>query len=809
MARLTLATGIMTLADRTFRLVGACLAASMAMLPVQTAQAETVTNVATVQWSVGGEDHSLQSNVVSFNTVLPDIELQTFTPMPGAGTSASLKANYCPALQSFTVATGGDGQFQETPILRGDVIHIGQRLVVRLTAVQANRDPGSIDQLELRLETPRGERETIVADETGVDTGEFFAAIATSGIPPQAIAGDCRLSLASGDNVTISAYSDGGLQPIATGQVNALADPYGIVFDSLTGAPVNGVRVSLLDILTGLPANVFGYDGVTPYPSTVFTGETVTDAAGDVYQLDDGGYLFPLAALGRYQIVVEPPAPYSAPSRAPLQYLASLTAPDGRPYVIAPASFGEAFDLSSVDPLRVDVPIDAPGGSLTMEKQVSRDRAQPGDALFFSIVLRNSDSARPSQRIHFSDAATEALRLKPGSVRVDGKAPDEGITILSEDGHGFNLELSSISGSSEVKISYVMTVRPDAAPGVATNRAVASTDDGPQTLAEANVRIERDQLADRMTLIGRVMADGCGVLEQARGISGVRVMLEDGSFAITDADGRYHFEGLVPGMHVAQAAKETLPEGAHFVDCERSTRSTGSANSRFVSGQGGSLVRANFHAIVPGSYFEQSEQQVAKDAEANEVPGAIDWIALGDGPAGFIFPALDHNPRSPAIRVAVRHEIGQLVSLTINGEEVNPLSFDGMKRDPDGRFAVSHWRGIHLKGDTTMLAATLRDKAGKSVETFERAVYFADTPMHAQLVGEKSQLVADGVNRPALAVRILDRYSRPVHSGISGQFTLDGPYESASALEARQSRAVTGFGNASASWVVKGDDGTR
>ena len=79
-----------------------------------------------------------------------------------------------------------------------------------------------------------------------------------------------------------------------------------------------------------------------------------------------------------------------------------------------------------------------------------------------------------------------------------------------------------------------------------------------------------------MTIIGRVTAGGCTLPEAGRpGIPGVRVMLEDGSFALTDADGRYHFEGVVPGTHVVQVAAMTLPEGGSFTDCTRSSRSAG------------------------------------------------------------------------------------------------------------------------------------------------------------------------------------------------------------------------------------------
>jgi hypothetical protein len=118
--------------------------------------------------------------------------------------------------------------------------------------------------------------------------------------------------------------------------------------------------------------------------------------------------------------------------------------------------------------------------------------------------------------------------------------------------------------------------------------------------ASAAIDLVRDGIADRMTIIGRITAGDCTLDEAQRsGIAGVRVMLEDGSFAITDADGRYHFEGVVPGTHVVQVSRMTLPEGAQMVDCSASTRNAGSAWSRFAIGQGGSLVVADFHVVLP------------------------------------------------------------------------------------------------------------------------------------------------------------------------------------------------------------------
>jgi hypothetical protein len=71
-------------------------------------------------------------------------------------------------------------------------------------------------------------------------------------------------------------------------------------------------------------------------------------------------------------------------------------------------------------------------------------------------------------------------------------------------------------------------------------------------------------------------------------------MLEDGSYAVTDVDGRYHFEGVVPGTHVVQIDPSTLGPNLVPAECAANARSAGSSISRFVTGQGGALLRADF-----------------------------------------------------------------------------------------------------------------------------------------------------------------------------------------------------------------------
>ena len=78
----------------------------------------------------------------------------------------------------------------------------------------------------------------------------------------------------------------------------AIIEPFGRVFDSITGELINGASVTIIDRLTGLPADVLGVDGVSTYPSTIETGAIITDESGLQYVLEEGEFLFPVLLPG-------------------------------------------------------------------------------------------------------------------------------------------------------------------------------------------------------------------------------------------------------------------------------------------------------------------------------------------------------------------------------------------------------------------------------------------------------------------------------------------------------------------------------
>jgi uncharacterized repeat protein (TIGR01451 family) len=793
--------------------MAALLYAALFVVTGVPAAASTITNTAHARWTKGEAQLSADSNLVSFEVVKEEAKIAVL-PLQNGDATLAINAGHCGGTALPSVHIDPKGADPADPVTISSII-VGQPVIFRLLLASAVLDPGRVDTVKVTITSASGDKEQVTVTETAAGSGLFYGAIPTSAIPPQPRDGDCRLSVSGGDKVTVSYNGTSGDGSVIKTDVDVLADPYGLVFDSEDAAPIDGARVTLVDVATGQPARVYADDGVTTWPSTIVTGSLITDGAGRTWQMPAGEYRFPLAPLGTYRLVVVPPEPYTAPSALTPKNFTGLTRPDGGDLVISQASYGESLALSSPAPVRVDIPVDRPPVSVSLAKVASRQIAQPGDAVFYTVTVRNTDPGRAKRGVVLTDRPSASLRLRAGTIRLDGaKAPKDTVTV-APDGRTLTIAIGTIAPGATRTVTYAMTVRPEAAAGQAVNRIDAVDARGLTATASAAVRIERDNLAATMTLIGRVTLGDCSVPNSRKaprpGLPGVRVVLEDGSFAVTDAEGRYHFEGLMPGTHVVEAQAVTLPKGGKFVDCTRSTRSAGSASSRFVIGQGGSLVVADFAATVPAETLAANAAAAAAAAPVAETDraaagGETDWIGKGDGPNEFIFPAADYNPRAPTTRIVIRHRKGQTVALKIDGKPVDKLAFDGAQSAPEG-YAVSVWRGLPLTGEDTRFDAEIRDAAGALTETLTRVVHFGATPARVELVPERTRLVADGATRPVVAIRVLDRTGRPVHAGISGPITLSAPYESAQALDLMQTRVLSGLDRSPPTWIVKGDDG--
>ena len=83
---------------------------------------------------------------------------------------------------------------------------------------------------------------------------------------------------------------------------------------------------------------------------------------------------------------------------------------------------------------------------------------------------------------------------------------------MRADGTSFTVAVPPLGGGASGLLTYLAEVRQDARPGNAINLASAADNRGATSgTADAAVRIVRDGISERFTLVGRVTEGGCTI----------------------------------------------------------------------------------------------------------------------------------------------------------------------------------------------------------------------------------------------------------------------------------------------------------
>ncbi len=473
--------------------------------------------------------------------------------------------------------------------------------------------------------------------------------------------------------------------------------------------------------------------------------------------------------------------------------------------------------------------------------------------------------------------------------------------------------------------------------------------------AYADVLVREDLFARKAFLVGQV-ASGWG--KRADGIAGIRVLLEDGSYTITDRDGRYHFEDVQPGTHVVQLDPTSIPKGFKAQPCQLNSRNSGDFGGRFTEVRAGTMWQENFRLVPARQHDTWTTQlharaiddrvhyrleivmgetaashgsalvQLSENAElvqestrfngltvkpprklggalsfalpemssrgkhrlefevfvtdpntpvsakasaslttalgkkrAKAVTSVIEslpgderlyviaegaildasiaqpplppdtngavlsrayepvdrgraqassvssvtlelpaeqlnklpyelpeikettmpefgraWLASAETEPALVWPPEDFNPRTPAVNVVVSHPVSLRPHLVVDGELVSAVAFDGSVSDVDRGVALTRWQNVPISERDSQIDVQLLDEQGALRTRLTRGVHFGQRPVRAELVEEKSYLVADGVHPPMLAVRLFDRAGYPARPGLSGEFAVQSPY---------------------------------
>lgn len=447
-------------------------------------------------------------------------------------------------------------------------------------------------------------------------------------------------------------------------------NPGGVVYDAVTRNPVPGSRVTLapIGVCPGYaPATHLLNAGAGGYSSD---GDSVSMTVGA-----EGFYQFLMApsapASCRFQITVTPPAGYSFQSAmipaetAPLSPPSTpgvgypvqnnATAPTG-PVGNATTYYLEATLGSGVAaPVHNHIPLDpqvAPG--LVITKTGDRKTVEVGDSLVYTITIRQTAGAALGT-VNVIDRLPHGFTFIAGTARVDGAgiADPQG-----KPGPTLVFDVGSLAVGAQKVLSYRVRVGVGSQQGDGINRARAwgcSIDGGcvdPSTLtpypnggvvpsnpAEYRVIISGGVFADEGCVLGKIFVD-CNVNHvqdpEELGIPGVRMYFEDGTWLISDSEGKYSYCGLPPKSHTLKVDGSTLPVGSRLTTS--SNRNLGDADSLFIDLKNGELHRADF---IEGSCSNPVIEQV----KARRTQGEIRAPETESGRPPLRFES--KSPRSP------------------------------------------------------------------------------------------------------------------------------------------------------------------
>ncbi len=680
---------------------------------------------------------------------------------------------------------------------------LGTSLFLQAEASSCNSDPATSETYTIILTSAlTGDEEAFSAVETGPNTGIFrISSIKTQDARTvRVIKGDTIIQALQHDLLTATMNGCGK----STASARILIDPGGTVFDSRSNQTVAGARVQL-EVESGgsfVPATVYAMDGTTRLPNAVTTGA-------------DGSFDFPLVDNDNtYRVVVTPPNGWTFASQ-----LTPLQQPAGR--IIVDGSYGAGFRVdATTGPVHLDIPVDAgPAGGLFVQKSASRTTAEVADVVDYTIRVKNS-SGKLQKDVVLTDSLPFGFSYQSGTARRDGA-----VIVDPSGGAGPRLSftLGDVTDGAVVQITYRLRLGPGAIKGDGINRAQATAAYGTvSNIASAVVKIEQGVFTDKGIVLGKIFVD-CDrdrlQGDKEPGIPGVRVYLEDGTYAITDSEGKYSFYGISPRTHVLKLDETTLPAGSELEVL--SNRHGGDAASRFVDLKAGEMHRADFAEgscnaelltyvrlrRLKGEIFT-SETKRGVDTKLNLDQQTIQTAEVKSRPASgligtetklpYFSPvmAADEQPRGTTVTsapiavaqlqdytesmaamdakpgfidlkdgdilpvtqatVRVKGTSGTTMKLTVNGEQVDESRIGKKVIIEDQKFEAREYIGVAFKPGENRLELIQIDPFGNPRGSAVVTVTAPDSLAKIDLQVPQGDIAADGQTPVVVRIRLTD-----------------------------------------------------
>lgn len=389
---------------------------------------------------------------------------------------------------------------------------------------------------------------------------------------------------------------------VETVEENLPLDPSGVVYDSVTRLPVSGATVTLLFggasvpsvcIVSSQNAQVTGASGAYQF---LLVNPTPPGCPGSgIYTLQvqqPGGYLPPVSTI------IPAPGGTFTPGAAP--GVDVIQAQDGPPTGTQPTTYYFSFNLSlpgSRNVVNNHIPLDpVRDNSFIVSKTGNKSIVELGDTILYTVQAHLTNGvALPSAQL--VDNLPAGFKYMPGTAKI-AKGSAAAVPLADpagSPGPQLTFQIGAFNSLTPVTVTYRVRVGVGAMQGDGVNRVQGRSSFVSSNVARFKVKVTGGVFTNDACVAGKVFVDCNGNhIQDAEeiGVPGVRIYMEDGTYFISDIEGKYSYCGVTPRTHVLKVDNLTLPRGSRLTTT--SNRNMGDANSIFLDVKNGELIRGDF-----------------------------------------------------------------------------------------------------------------------------------------------------------------------------------------------------------------------
>jgi uncharacterized repeat protein (TIGR01451 family) len=423
---------------------------------------------------------------------------------------------------------------------------------------------------------------------------------------------------------------------------------------------------------------------------------------------------------------------------------------------------------------------------LWVEKSVNKSIVGIGDSVLYTMRVYN-ESSSVATNVKLTDLMPSGLKYQNGTMKLNGSI----VTPMQlSDGLEITLNIPTIASKSIAEITLVATIGAVGTKKELINQAWATSSTNDKTnIATATLLLKEELYRDKSIILGQVYDSAFKNYKKTHGVGGVRIYLENGTFVVTDKNGKYHFEGIEVGTHVIQVDEEMLPNGYEMGVCQENARFGNRSFSEFVEVNQGSLKRVDFclnkkivSVVDTNSTNIEPKTPYAIPTTEEKMP-IYNSSDLKSQTTEILWPKADFVPSIPSTNLSIRHPKMHRAEVWLNGIKVSMLNFDGKTTDSNSNMVIDRYKGVDLLNDANSIEIKLFDASDKHYDTLNRDVFVASRAIKAIYMPKLSNPLADGINPCVIAVKLLDSSNKPLRAGMNGSFSVNTPYRTMSDLE--------------------------